>query len=138
MKRVLLTVAALLIAQAAFAQTVVVITSTSTGQFTASPDQTTVGIDGNPLLTSYQATACTTAATPVCLAPANLGKPTPNAGNIITFPVASLGALVPNIVYVVTIEAIGPGGASTPDGPSNPFGAEGAPRPVASATVIIR
>lgn len=139
MKTIILTALVLFaLAAPAAAQTPVIVLPSSSIQFTASPDQATIGIDGNPLLTGYSVTYCLKATPSSCLAPVNLGKPTPDATNTITVATGIFGSLVANQVYLATVTATGPGGSSAPSSASNPFGVESAPGTVTGAIVVKR
>ncbi len=130
-------VALLAIPSAARAQATVIIGDTAGFSFTASPDQNTT-FAGSPVLTAYRADffdKSNAAGTGTPLVTANLGKPTPDAANVITVP-ALKPMIQPNVEYIVFISAIGPG---APNGVRNtasvPFGYPGAPRPSGPVTV---
>lgn len=115
MRKFFLVALLLLVPVAASAQ----VTNPSTVQFTASPDQNTIENSVN-ILTSYEVRLYTPTGTiPVKIA--DIGKPTPDASNVITW--ASLNTLYNTVAagnYVVRVAAKGPGGSNeTPS--SDPF-----------------
>ena len=133
----LLTVAVLLIAAlSASAQTPVFVTPSSSITFTASPDHSQTALDGTQLVTGYKANYCQQSAPTNCTS-VPLGKPTPNASNVISIP-NFFGQLTPNILWTVVVQATGPGGDSDPAAGNAPFGLAIAtkPRPAGNVTVI--
>jgi hypothetical protein len=139
MRAALLALALLLACAASVAaQTpIIILPATSQVTFTASSDHTTIGLDGNPLLTGYTVTSCLKATPTTCLPPVDVHKPTPNAANVISVT-GTFSGLVPNTVYQATVAAYGPGGTSPPSTPSNPFGAASSPAAVVGAVTVIR
>jgi hypothetical protein len=87
-------------------------------QFTASVDHALL-VGGTAIVTSYQLDTMTGTATGALAFSVNLGKPTPGASNLIAVAVPQLAALA-NGTYVVTVSAVGPGGAGK-SAPSLPF-----------------
>jgi len=114
-------VLALLVPRVLFAQAVVVNPSALT--FTASPNHTDVIIGTTtPMVTSYSITV--RAGTSIVFGPTSVGKPTPDASNVITVPAAVFNALKaavsPNTSLTGTVTTVYPGGST--EGPSDgPF-----------------
>lgn len=129
MKSLIFAAVLLALAAAASAQTTLITPATGI-TFTASSDHgTTFG--GQPILTNYQAEFFTVTGT-TCPAPtgtpivASLGKPMPNAQNVITFaPIAPL--VTANTLYCGYVSAVGPGGTSARTNAVGPFGLPGKP-----------
>jgi hypothetical protein len=129
-----------LFASVATAQTVVDPTKVV---FTASTDHNTVNIlDGTPAVTGYQLdvmSALPQTGTGPLTAGAlaftiQLGKPTPDANNTIVATPTQFTTMTPNIKYVATVSAVGPGGVGV-SGLSNPFGRRGAPGAPGTAVI---
>lgn len=120
----------------AFAQTTI---NPTTVEFTASPDHFAKTVDGvTDIVTSYQFEATAMNASGALVLSVWLGKPTPNAQNVITVPVAQLATLTPEATYTATVQAIGPGGVGV-SAPSNFFARAGVPRaPAAASNVKVR
>lgn len=116
---------ALLVPSLAAAQTTVV-TDTARVTWTASFSHNAV-FGGQPVLTSYkvelfllsQVSGGVPSGTAVVTQ--DVGKPTPNAQNIVLGPVVK-PLIVTNTEYVAFVTAVGPGGSSARSLPSDPFG----------------
>lgn len=107
----------LLMAASAAGTEVPPVANPTTAQFTASADHATV--------TNYQLDTMAGSATGAIAFTLNLGKPTPNAANLISVLVQPFATLPPG-TYVATVSAMGPGGAGK-SAPSAPFARVGAP-----------
>lgn len=143
MKRLLFLIAFLLASTVAQAQVTNVIASTVKVQFTASTDHNIV-VEGNPLVLNYILDTITMTR-PVPTGPLvggalalsiPLGKPTPDAGSVITVPVPTLFSGLANGVYTSTVTAVGPGGATGVSAASDPFVKLGAPRAVGKPSIV--
>jgi PKD repeat protein len=89
-----------------------ILTNPSTAVFTASADHNTVAADGQPLVTSYRIDLLPASGS-LAVASKDIGKPTPDAANDITYAeLASVYAVVPNGDYVAKVAAVGPGGST--------------------------
>lgn len=123
---VLALVALLACAVPAFAQATVI--NPVTVEFLASVDHATLGLDGAPLVASYEMRIFVQnplGSTPIFST--SLGKPTPGAGNLISITNAVwFSGLTPNVKYVAKVAAIGPTGEGV-SALSNPFGNQGPP-----------
>lgn len=87
--------------------------------FTASPDHNTLD-NGTPRLDHYELRFIPGAGG-AAVAPVDLAKPAPGAGNLITVdPIAAYGTLTPNVNYTARIFSVGPGG-ETGSVPTDPF-----------------
>lgn len=131
----LLFAALLGMASPAMAQTTTAVNPT-TLQFTPSPDQDTLGLDGAPLVAKYEMRmfmVSTGLITP--LATFDLGKPAPVNGVITVLNPAWFTGLTKNTVYVAKVAAIGPSGEGVSD-PSNPFGMAGPPAGPTAVAVL--
>lgn len=115
-----------LFANAAQAQTVIINPATSTMQFTASPDHNVL-VGGTAVVTGYKAVYCLLATPTQCQAPIDLGKPTPDANNVIALS-GVFSTVIKNTEYVAQVYATGPGGDGVPSAASNPFALIGSPR----------
>lgn len=120
------------------AQTVI-ISDASTAAWQASPDNGTMfGTPPAPVLTNYQGEVwlkATPTGTPVLTF--NLGKPIVDAtGSQASAPLKGLPGMLPNVEYVMSVKAVGPGGVSASTPLSPPFGFPSAPRAAGSAVRI--
>lgn len=114
---------------------------TSTITFTASPDHNTQ-FAGGPVLTGYtieyflrsQVSPAGVPSGSPAIGPVDLGKPTPNASNLITISTV-FATINANIEYVAYVRAVGPGG-STRGNHTDPFGKPGAPGAATGAQII--
>lgn len=127
--------ALILAAAPASAQTVILQTSSSI-EFTASPDHAT-SFAGTPIVTAYKVVYCQLAAPTNCLPAQDLGKPTPDASSVIRLTNV-FGVISKNTEYTAKVFATGPGGDSPQTAASNPFGATGPPAVPAGAPLIKR
>lgn len=135
MKLILFAVALVLSASVVSAQTVTI--DPTTLQFTASPDHTATNIDGTFVVASYQFDAVAPNSIGAIAITLGLGKPTPDASNIVTLNLATTFAtLTPNATYYATVTAVGPSGSGV-SAQSNPFARAGAPK-VPSAPTNVR
>lgn len=134
MKKILLMLILLGLATPAAAQTVFV-TPTSSLTFTASADHNGTSLQGTPLLTKYVANYCQQSAPTNCVQ-VDLGKPTPGANNVITIP-NFFGQLTPNVFWLVSVQAQGPGG-QTASPNSDPFGLDAPTAPRAAGKPVIK
>lgn len=125
------------------AQVTNVIASTVKAQFTASTDHNVV-VEGNPLVLNYILDTITMTR-PVPTGPLvggalalsiPLGKPTPDASNVITVPVPTLYSGLGNGVYTSTVTAVGPGGATGVSPASDPFVKLGAPKAAGKPSIV--
>ena len=116
-----LTIGFTLLPGVARAQSVV---NPTTLQFTASPDHNTV-TNGTPVVSGYTLSFYDVGST-TALASYNLGKPTPDASNVITINLTSVVTTWPpsGVTYEARVVAVGPGG-SAPSTPSNSFTTSG-------------
>ena len=102
-------------------------TNPKTVTFNISPDHSTNGLDGNPLVARYELRMYVQTGM-VQFSVTDLGKPVPTAGLItVTNPIWFAG-LTPNTIYIAKVAAIGPSGEGVSTN-SNPFGNVGPPMP---------
>lgn len=98
----------------------------NTLQFTPSTDHNLIGLDGQPVVTRYDARAYLEGASQP-LQSWDLGKPTPDPDG--TIRIANhpwIVAAAMNVRLLMRVATIGPGGEGLSD-PSNPFGNVGPP-----------
>lgn len=91
------------------AQTPTPVTASSGISFTPSSDHAATNADGSPKLSHYEwryvpGIGCQT------MSPVNIGKPMPVSGAILVQPIAGMGTLTQNCLYMGVIVAVGPGG----------------------------
>src|SRR5437764_672247 len=124
--RYALTITALLMSHAIStnAQTTVV-TNPSILEFTVSPDHNAVDVFGQSIVTSYDYAAIAQNTLGAIAITVGIGKPVASDGATVQLPLPGLALLVVNSIYTATLDANGPGGASGPSLPSNPFGVAG-------------
>lgn len=119
---------------------IILLTPTASATFTASPDHALVDPLGVTIVTRYDAkyylldAAGNPLPTPAFVT--NLGKPTPDAANVIAIPNA-FSAILPNTAYRIVVDAVGPGGAASSNA-SDPFGRSqpAAPRPTSKPVIV--
>jgi hypothetical protein len=122
-------VALLFVATPALAQSAPVLNPT-TIIFTASTDHATT-LSGTPVVTRYTLDVYDGT---VLVRSTDLGKPTPNASNDITVPLAQ-GTLSKNQIYTAYVVVIGPGGSARSATASAPFAWPGTPAPASNVRV---
>lgn len=111
------------------------VTATSGVAFTAPANWNDV-VGGVPVVSSYQLDVMTQTPTGALAFSIGLGKPTPDAANLITVkPIAQLGALAQG-TYVATVSAVGPSGRAT-SLPSDPFVRVGLPLAPGKPTLVV-
>lgn len=124
-----------LFAVPAWAQATIV-SATSGVSFTASTDHSAVDAFGQPRVTRYDLDILNQA-TSVVVTTVNLGKPTPNASNVITVdPVAAFGTLAAGVLHVARVRAVNPSASSVPSANTGPFGIP-APLPAPGAPSLL-
>jgi hypothetical protein len=106
--------------------------------FGASPDHGALRLDGSPVVTDYTLNA--KSADGLHLTSVDVGKPTPDAQNVIHLTPAQmtqlLSQLVPNVLYTSLVTTKGPDG-SADSGVSGPFGVATPIVPRAAGTPVL-
>lgn len=124
--RIWLTLALISMSAAASAQTAPV------AEFNASPDHSIV-VGATPVVSGYQLDVMLGTVTGALSFTKSLGKPTPDASNLIRVPLPEFLTKA-NGIYVATVSATGPGG-TTRSVPSDPFSWMTVPAPAGKPAI---
>jgi len=110
------------------------VSATSSAEFTASADHSTIDPFGRSIVEGYRLDVFVDGTTTIAFTK-QLGKPLP-VNNIITLVVPEFGTLPPNVIHRATVIAFNADAASPPSAPSNPFGVPGPRQAPAPATGV--